>query len=365
VRDQRTRQGGGDAEHGHALLLDQPPHAVGREVGGAFREDERGTDGVAADHGPRAHDPAHVGHEVDDVVGASVGLVGDLARDRDEEAALDVQHALRCPGRPGRIGQEIGRLGVELGRRQLTRPACDELVPGRDDDMLERRRLAPGLLEDLEHRHLATAPQRRPRGDRDLGFGCLQSLRDGRRGEAGEDRHLNCADVRAGVRGDRDLGSHRQKERDTISLRDAELDERLRQARHLVRQCAERQRAPGAVFAETDGRDRVRPRSRPAVHAVPGDVDLAADEPGRPLGPAREVDDLVPGPEELEAEVLDHGGPEPLGLLLRAAHELPVVVEPVPAHEAHDVGPLEGGLVGLPDERGGCPCHACSSVSAR
>ncbi len=64
---------------------------------------------------------------------------------------------------------------------------------------------------------------------------------DGRRGEPGEDRDLDRADVRAGVRGDRDLRRHRQEDRDAVALLDAELDERLGEARHLARQLLERE----------------------------------------------------------------------------------------------------------------------------
>src|SRR4029078_7995338 len=42
---------------------------------------------------PRAHDPAHVGGKVQDVALVHVGLLRDLACDRDEEAALHVHDA--------------------------------------------------------------------------------------------------------------------------------------------------------------------------------------------------------------------------------------------------------------------------------
>ena len=123
------------------------------------------------------------------------------------------------------------------------------------------------------------------RRDRDLRLGVLQPLGDRRRGEAGEDRHLHRADVGACVRGDRDLGRHRQVDRDAVAGLDAEPDERLGELRDLARELGERERAPRAVLAQADRRDVVGVRSgRPAVDAVPGDVELPADEPGRPLG---------------------------------------------------------------------------------
>ena len=76
---------------------------------------------MAADDGPRPHDPAHVGDEVDPVVLSGVGLVADLACDRDQEAALDVDDALRRPVVPDVYVEQIRRLRVELGRRELAR----------------------------------------------------------------------------------------------------------------------------------------------------------------------------------------------------------------------------------------------------
>src|SRR2546430_322489 len=68
-------------------------------IRGALGEQHRAPERVPAHDFPGAHDPAHVGHEVDDLAGLGVCLVGDLARDRDEEPALDVDDALRLAGR--------------------------------------------------------------------------------------------------------------------------------------------------------------------------------------------------------------------------------------------------------------------------
>ncbi len=96
------------------------PEAVGRgPVGRALCEDDRAAERADADHRPGAHDPAHVGGEMHDVALVHVGLVGGLARDRDEEAALHVHHALRRAGRAGRVGEQVRRFGVDLERGQL------------------------------------------------------------------------------------------------------------------------------------------------------------------------------------------------------------------------------------------------------
>ena len=159
VGQQRARQRRREPERGDALLLDDAPEAVRRgPVGSALREDDRAAERADADDGPRAHDPAHVGGEVHDVAFVHVGLVGGLAGDRDEEPALHVQHALRLAGRPGGVGQQVRRLGVDLERRQAARPAVE--LERREHDVRLRARRADRLLEDLEHRHAAPAPRR-------------------------------------------------------------------------------------------------------------------------------------------------------------------------------------------------------------
>src|SRR5439155_25840913 len=104
------------------------------------------------------------------------------------------------------------------------------------------------------------------------------------------------------------------------------------------------------VLALPDGRRRVGPRpARPAVDAVPGEVEPPADEPGRPLRPARQVTDLLPRLRELEAHVGDRLRPKPLGLLGREAHEFPVVLEAEPPREPHRVRALADLVARAPD----------------
>ena len=201
------------------------------------------------------------------------------------------------------------------------------------------------------------------RRDRDLRLRVLKTLRHRRGREAREHRHLHRADVRAGVRGDGDLGRHRQVDRDAVAGLDAEPEQRLGELDHLVRELGERERAARAVLTEPDRRLGAGERSgRPAMDAVPGDVELPAREPGRPFGAAREVDDLLPRLEELEAHVLDRSRPEPLALVDRAPHELAVVGDAVAAHQPDDVRALEHLVVRRPHDlrhrRKGSPCRA-------
>ena len=88
------------------------------------------------------------------------------------------------------------------------------------------------------------------------------------------------------------------------------------------------------------GRDLRRALS-PAMHAVPGEVELAADEPGRPLRPPREIHDPIPRLRELQSHVVDRGGPEPLRILGGPALQLAIVVDAELPHQAHDVCVLE------------------------
>ena len=139
-----------------------------------------------------------------------------------------------------------------------------------------------------------------------------QPLLDGRRGEAGEHGHLDRSEMRDRVRCDCDLRRHRQVDRDAVADADAERRELLGESSDVARELGERERAPRAVLAEPDARERVRLARSPAVRAVVRDVELPADEPGRPLGAARVVHDALPRLRELEPHVVDRERPEPL-----------------------------------------------------
>ena len=374
VRDQGPHERRRDAEDGRPLALDQRPDTIRRVVGRAFRQDERATERAAADDGPWAHDPAHVRREEDDVVGMGVGVVGDLARDRDEKAPVDVEHALRPAARPGRVRKEVWVLSVDLERPQLAGAGGNELVPEDvppylhrqarsaeappDHDALDRRHRPHSLVDDLLHLELAAAPQRPVCSDYDLRVGVLEPRGDGRSGEAREDGHLDRADVGAGMRGDCDLGGHGQEERDGVAGAHAERDEPFREPRDLGGHLALRQRGARSVLGGEDRRNRVGAPLGPAVYAIPGDVQGPADEPGRPFRSARNVHYLVPRARELQAHVLDRCGPEPLRILLRPALKSPVVVESMPAHQPDDVRPVEHLLRGRPDDLG----HGAGSV---
>jgi len=83
----------------------------------------------------------------------------------------------------------------------------------------------------------------------------------------------------------------------------------------VVRRLGPGQRLAAPVLALPDERLVVGPLLRPAVETHTRDVQPATDEPRRPFGSAREVDDRVPRPGELEPEVRDDRGPEALRLV--------------------------------------------------
>ena len=91
---------------------------------------------------------------------------------------------------------------------------------------------------------------------------------------------------------------------------------------------------------------------RPAVNAVPGQVQLAPREPGRPLGTPGGVDHVLPRLGELDPQILDHRGPEPLRLLDRDAVELVVALDPQSARESRQVRALHVFGARFPDEVG-------------
>ena len=89
-------------------------------------------------------------------------------------------------------------------------------------------------------------------------------------------------------------------------------------------------------------------RRRPPVDAVVGDVQLAAGEPLRPLGPAAVVEHAIPPRREFQPEIVDERRPETVRLINRNAVQLGVVHTVERTHQPRDVR--------LFDEVGGrCP----------
>ena len=306
---------------------------------------------------------------MDAVARLDVGLVGDLARDRRQEAGLHVQRALRLARRPGRVRKQVRMFRIDLSRGQtpIRRRVCDEVIPKAiateghrevvelepppDDGVRHRRRALQRLVGDLLHRHDLAAAERTVGRDQRLRLGVCETRRDRRRGEAGEDRHLHGSEVRARVRRDRDLRRHRQVDPNRVALADPDRREPLGQPVDGVRQLAPRERDAQPVLRLPDRRLFLRELpGRPAVDTVPRQVELPADEPPGPFGTVRCVDDLRPRLGELEAEVIDHGRPEAFRLLDRDPMEVVVALDPEAPREPGHVGAFD--LLGRrrPDE---------------
>ena len=275
---------------------------------------------AAADDGPRAHDPAHVGREVDDVAGADVGLVADLARDRDEEAALDVDHALRLAGRAGRVREQVRRSDRPRAAGSSPGRVGDELVPRRDDDVLDAT--APRAAPPRGSR--ASAP--RARGATSVGaviatFASRAWSRCATAGAANPEKigtwiapmcaHACEATATSGDIG-RKIATRSPGSTPSPTSASASRVTSRESSRERERRAARRPR-----------RAR-RPRPRRAVARAQrwtqfqAMLSLPADEPRRPLGPAREVARPRPTARELEPDVLDRDAARTSRVLLRA-----------------------------------------------
>ena len=160
-------------------------------------------------------------------------------------------------------------------RRQLARAVASSST------RRERRRARPmgdsasASLEDLEHRH---APCRAATTRRRVitTFASLACSRCATAGAAKPEKIGTwiapmCAHR---VRGDRDLGRHRQEDRDAVARLDAERDEHLGEPRHVVGELGEGELASRAVLAEPDGGERIGRRSAQRWTQLSGDRDL-------------------------------------------------------------------------------------------
>ena len=143
---------------------------------------------------------------------------------------------------------------------QLARAARDELDHGARDDVLDRRRLAQRLLDDLEHRH------RRGRGATSsrrviTTFASLACSRCATAGAAKPEKIGTwiapmCAHACEATATSGDIG---RKIATRSPGSDAERDERLGEPRHLARELGERERAA-----------RRRPRRSPTAATASG-----------------------------------------------------------------------------------------------
>ena len=354
LRDQRPDERRRDAEHRHALGLDEAPDPVVGPVGRAFHVHDGRAERAGADHRPRPHDPAHVCREEDAIASADVRLVGGFAGDREEEPALDVNGSFRSSRCARGVGEEVGLLCGDFERSKSPFPqrhAPGTIAATPFDDVFHRRRRATGLLDRFPHLRLPPAAVRPVGRDDNPCAGVLEPLRDRGGAEAREDRHLDRAEVRAGVRDDGDLRAHRQIDRDSVAGLNAQRGEALGEPRDLERQLAERPFAALTVLAGEDRGHRVGRALRPDVDAGCRQVQARSFEPGRPRDPARVVQDALPRHRQCELEIVHDRAPEPIRLLDREPVQRGVVRTAERAGQPDDVRLLELLRGRLPRER--------------
>ena len=220
-----------------------------------------------------------------------------------------------------------------LGPRHLGLGALDH------EDVLDGRRLRDGLVRVLLHGRGLAAAELPVRGDQQLGLGVEHAGLERARGEAAEDDAVRRTQTRAGQHRDDGLGDHRQLDRDPVACAYAQLGQRVRRLAHLALQLGVGDRPRVAGLALPVERDLLAVTVLDvAVHAVVGDVELAADEP---LGERRlPVEHLVPALRPREPVGLL--GPERLavgvGAVVPVGRRVGLIGEPLRRREAAALG---------------------------
>ena len=97
-----------------------------------------------------------------------------------------------------------------------------------------------------------------------------------------------------------------------------------------------------------DGRVVATRRSSMAVEAVVGQIHLAPDKPARPGDAVARIQNGVKRSVELDPEVFDNSGPEPLDIGRRPGDQLTIVGNSVPLHEAADIRIIDDLLARFP-----------------
>ena len=398
VNQERADQRRAHAQVGDAVPLDERPDAAGVGViRGAFEHHEASPNQERAADRPGTHHPAEVGDPAQGVAGPQVEGVGQVLRGLDRETAVDMDGALRSPGRPGRVDDHVGGLGIDRPRRSRHRAqrrplrrvrfAVPRGVPQRvgqgrreaagleaphDQDPADARRVRERLRRQRGHRDRPAPPKEAIRGHQVCRLERAETGGDGRSGVAAEDRREDRAKPSKGQDDDRRLGEHRQEDPDAGPGTDP------------VRR--------KAVGGRLDGRDQTGPgdTADQTVIALPGDrlvigsrgpprqhgggvVERPSDPPARPFDPLAQVQDPVPAAAPGEFQVVDSEPPEPGRIGNGPGLERLQVGRPAGADEpgratvgkdlgarapgGTGIGTREGGQGGWPAGRAGQRCH--------
>ena len=364
VRLERAHERGGHAQEVQAVALREARHAVGRrKVGRPVEHHQRAAPRVRPDRRPRAHDPAHVGDPGEPVSRVQIGLEVRLLRQLDEQAPVHVHRALWPAGRAGRVGDHhrvlrrhphrVDRLAqgivpVHVATRAPWDVRADVAV---DHDMAH----AGGILQRRVHGRLDIdlRPPARARvgGDHRHGARVDQPARDRLGREAREDRDDHRTHPGDRVERRHRSRRHRHHESDAVAVAHAERAKPPGQPGDVVGESAVRARGHLAVLAFGDHGLAIRGRCGVAADTAPRQVQLASDEPLRPLRAPARVEHPRVGRGEAQVEPPDDGVPEPLRVLDRPPQQLRMTGQSVGPREPRRVRRLDD-LVGRgPDRR--------------
>ena len=233
---------------------------------------------------PRPHHPAHVGQPEERVVLLNVEEVRHVLRALDREAAVDVDRALGLAGGARGVDQHVRVFG--LGQRRSRSPATGQARPHATRRRAPRareprwptrrttsvcwtfRRLGGRGVGGLLHRHDLAAPVEAVGRDKHLRAAVLQPCGHRIGAIAGEDGHVDRAELSAGQRRRDDLRDHRQIDADPVALADAKAGERVgglvRERRAARRRCSGGPRRPRPPRSAPPSSRCVRWRACPA-----------------------------------------------------------------------------------------------------
>ncbi len=366
------------------MPLHERPDAAGVGViRGAFEHHEASPDQERSADRPRSHHPAEIGDPAQGVSGPQVEGVGQVLRGLDREAAVNVGGAFRGAGRPGRVDDHVGGLGIDRPRRsrhrgqrrplRRVRFAVPPRVPQRvgqgcgesagleapnDQDPADARRVRERLRRQRGHRDRPAAPKEAIRGHQVCRLERAEAGGDGRSGVAAEDRREDRAQPSKGKDGDRRLGEHRQEDPDAGPSADPVCCKAVGRRLDGRDQPGPADTADQAVIALPGDRLVIWSRGPPREHGG-GVVERPSDPPARPLDPLAQVQDPVPAAAPGEFQVVDSEPPEPRRVdngpgLERLKFGHPAGAdEPCRATVGKDLGARAPGSAGIGTREGG------------
>ena len=258
---------------------------------------------------------------------------------------MHVQRALRPSGRARRVGEEIRVLRVDLERRQLSGPELDlplaAVALPLDDVLAPTARRAPPRPRSRASERACRAGTS---GSRRRATFASESWSRCRIAGAAKPEKIGtctapmCAHACEATAAAGDIGM-KIATRSPGSTPSATSASASRVTSVESSANVHSRRSPFSPRSTAASASGVR-RAQSWTHAR-ATLSRAADEPFRPFGAVRRVEHALPRLRELDAEVVDDRGPEPLRLVDRAAVQLVVIRTAEPAHQARHVRVLD------------------------